>query len=303
MKSRARPAGSRSASGGPTLGRGLSSLIPDHVLHTSAPGARTLLHVPIETIRRNPRQPRSRADPSALDSLARSIREHGVLSPLLVREDAGSYVLIAGERRWLAAGRAGLQEVPVLVARGSGKPGAHLILALVENLQREDLDPVDEAIGFKCLVEEFNLRQADIGRLVGRDRSTIANALRLLRLPRPALEALSAGQISTGHAKALLSLDSPGAIPGVLRSIVHNDLSVRATERMVASINKKANHPHDPKALEPPPPIRHAQDLLTRSLGARVQIRPRSRGGGRIVIDYGGDEELTALVERMLQGA
>lgn len=255
--------------------------------------------LPLDSIARNPEQPREDLGPD-LASLAESIRTHGLLSPLLVRRDEASrgerYILIAGERRWRAAGMAGLKEVPALVREGSPSRRDQLVLALVENLQRDDLDPVEEARSFLRLTRDLGLSQEDVARFVGRDRTTVTNALRLLRLPEEALEALRERRISPGHAKALLALPDPALVPEVLTAIETRDLSVRATERLVGTL--KAD-PVSRPLREPPLAVRSAADLLTRSLGARVQIRPQSRGGGTIVIHYGGQEELTSLVERL----
>ena len=258
------------------------------------PSPGTLRHVPIERLTRNPEQPRSAFDPEALQGLAESIRVHGVLNPILVREEGGRFVIVAGERRWRASGLAGLKEVPVLVTDEASERKDRLILALVENLQRDDLDPVDEARGFRRLNADFKLSQEEIARMVGRDRTTVTNALRLLRLPDGTLEALQGGRIRTGHAKALLSLHDPARITEVVHVIEDRDLSVRATERLVQRLNEESER----APREIPAPLRRAADLLTRSLGAPVEIRPSSKGGS-IVIRYSADDELTALVERL----
>ena len=258
--------------------------------------------VPLDYVKLNPEQPRSPIDTDSLTSLAASIEAHGVLSPLLVREESnGRYLLIAGERRWRAAGKAGLTEVPVLVTERAEQARALLVLSLVENLQREDLNPVEEARGYQRLCEEYDLTQEEVGQVMGRDRSTITNALRLLRLPEHALEALHHRQITVGHAKALLSLKDPGHIPGVLEAILNGDLSVRATERLVASLNGTRESVPAPSSL--PSVLRRVQEDLIRSLGAAVQVKPRAGGGGSIVIQYSGNEELNALVDRLLGDA
>ncbi len=276
------------------LGRGLSSLIPDRALHETAAGGPVLLRVPIDRITRNREQPRDHFDDALLQELSDSIREHGLLQPLLVREEAGAYVLVAGERRWRACGRAGLTEVPVLVTDAADRDADSLLLALVENLQRSDLNPVEEALGFQRLVESYGLTQQQVAEKVGRDRSTVTNALRLLRLPPRALEALRAGAISVGHGKALLALHAPEHLPGLLAAIVEQGLSVRATERQVAQLNAGPKPARAPRSAYP-----EVEQLLTRQLGAEVVVKAGGRGRGRIVIRYSSEEELVQLVDRI----
>ena len=281
---------SRRASG---LGRGLSSLIPDRTVHETAGSGPVLVRVPIDRIARNPEQPRGEFCDAELASLADSIRTHGLLQPLLVRDLGGEYRLVAGERRWRAAGRAGLTEVPVLVTDRADADVDALLLALVENLQRSDLNPVEEALGFQRLVDVYGLTQEQVAQRVGRDRSSVTNALRLLRLPPRALEALRTGHISVGHGKALLALRAPERMPELLTEIVDQGLSVRATEKRVTALNGGA-----PKPIRPSVPrYASAEDLLTRQLGAQVEIKTRPRGGGRIVIQYSCEEELVQLVD------
>ncbi len=255
-----------------------------------------LLTVPLDRIRRNPEQPRERFDDDALDELAASIRTHGLLCPLLVRREGEHFVLVAGERRWRAAGRAGKLELPVLVTEKADSGLDALLLALVENLQRADLDPVEEARGYQRLVEGYGLSHEELARSVGRSRSTITNSLRLLRLPPRALRALSAGQIATGHGKALLALRNPIRISALLHDIVHQGLSVRATERRVRALNR--TELQEPRR-EARGRYQGAADLLSRQLGAPVQIDGSRDGQGRIVIRYSSEEELTWLVDRL----
>ncbi|MFH1465772.1 MAG: ParB/RepB/Spo0J family partition protein [Pseudomonadota bacterium] len=275
------------------LGRGLSSLIPDRAVHATAAGGPVLLRVPIERVTRNPEQPREAFDEADLAALAESIRAHGLLSPLLVRELDGAYVLIAGERRWRAAGRAGLTEIAVLVTDRADHERDSLLLALVENLQRSDLNAVEEALGYQRLVEAHGLSHEEVARSVGRDRSTVTNALRLLRLPPRALEALRAGRISAGHGKALLALDSSEHLPALLAAIEERGLSVRGTEQRVAQLNAAGTPAHEPA------PTRYAaaEQLLARQLNAPVQIRAKGKKGGQIVIRYTSEEELVSLVD------
>lgn len=284
------------------LGRGLAALIPSDILESpgrpaklAATGERGALRmVPLDQVRPNPEQPRMRFNANELESLASSISEHGVITPLLVRadEERGGYILIAGERRLRASGLAGLDEVPVWV-HDSVSSSAQLLLALVENIQREDLDALETALAYQRLIEDFNLTQGDVARRVGKDRTTVANAIRLLRLPEFALAELRAGTISAGHAKALLSLSDDSLMRRALTDIVKNGLSVRGAERLVQRMMSD-RRPSTPK----PAAHRHAAALLTSTLGTKVQIQTRARGDrGQITIDFHSKEDLTRLVD------
>lgn len=290
------------------LGRGFAALIPDDVMDAPAPAAPSSAprvsgpqKVPLDTIRPNPEQPRAHFDEGALKELAESIKVHGVLMPLVVRPLAGGgYALIAGERRWRAAGLAGLSEVPV-VLRDELAPVDQLELALVENLQREDLNPVEAARGYQRLNKEFALSQEDIARRVGKDRATVANALRMLRLPEGVLRLVQEGRLSAGHARALLPLEDEAAIREIVSQILARDLSVRATEALVKARGKGPARP-SPRPQGPDPSLRYATDLLTRHLNTAVAIQPKARGaGGRIVIDYYTTEDLERLI-RSIRG-
>lgn len=284
----------------PRLGRGLAALIPSDILDTN-PAIPTPSHrntgalrmVPLDQVRPNPEQPRVRFSAAELESLANSISEHGVITPLLVRRgEGGGYVLIAGERRLRAAGLAGRDEVPVWVREEVGNQ-EQLLLALVENIQREDLDPVEMANAYQRLIDDFRLTQDQVARRVGKDRTTVANAVRLLKLPSFAMGALRQGDITSGHAKALLSLGDELKIRKALDKVLGEGLSVRATERLVQGMLK-------PKRSKTrlSPVYRHATALMTQSLGTKVSIEPRARGNrGRIVIDYYSVEDLTRLVD------
>lgn len=279
------------------LGRGLAALIPGDVLRSSSPAGARQLRVPLDSIVPNPEQPRRHFDDTALQELSRSIREEGLLQPLLVREQGDRYVLLAGERRWRAAGLAGLLEIPVMVHESDSGPGQQLLLALIENLQRSDLDPIEEALGYQRLSQVHGLTQEEISSKVGKDRATIANFIRLLRLPSSVQQALSEGLISTGHAKALLAMTDSARIPALLELVLARGLSVRALERLVQQQNRTAETPRQPAT--PLKPWKHAETLLGRSLGAPVEIRSKRDGAGSIVIRYGSQAELTALVERL----
>jgi ParB family chromosome partitioning protein len=282
------------------LGRGLAALIPSDILEApgrpakiSLTGERGALRmVPLDQVRPNPEQPRMRFNAHELESLASSISEHGVITPLLVRSDeGGGYILIAGERRLRASGLAGLEEVPVWV-HDSVSATAQLLLALVENIQREDLDALETALAYQRLIEDFNLTQGEVARRVGKDRTTIANAVRLLRLPEFVLIELRAGSISAGHAKALLSLADNVQRRKALVEFVDKGMSVRGAERLV---QRMVSGVRTAKAQSV---YRHATALLTSTLGTKVRIETRARGDrGRIVIDYHSKEDLTRLVD------
>ncbi len=287
------------------LGRGLAAIIPDNLFDdddgplSSATSAHDALRmIPIDRIKPNPEQPRMTFSGQGLEQLAESVRTHGVLTPLLVRRDerGQGYILIAGERRLRASGLAGLEEVPCWV-REQLSSREQLELALVENIQREDLDPIETAESFQRLVTEFGLTQAEVARRVGKDRATVANAIRLLRLPQPALAEVRGGRISAGHGKALLGLADDQQLLRILSEVVTKDLSVRATERLVASLARPKG---SARTRRPSPAMQKLGDRLTRALGSSVRVEPRARGDkGRIVIDFASKEELDALVRRL----
>jgi ParB family chromosome partitioning protein len=286
------------------LGRGLASLIPDSALDTSDPSLaprNTLRHVPIDEVRPNPEQPRDVFKAEELESLADSIRTHGVLAPLVVRREQGRYVLIAGERRLRAAALAGLSEVPVILRDA---PGAReqLELALVENLQRADLDPVETARGYERLSHDFGMTQDEVARRVGCDRSTVANTMRLLKLPEVALSALRDGRISSGHARALIPLaNAEDDLRQVLAKVLAQGLNVRATEKLVAQVSATPRPLRAAAQRKREQTFDYATQLLSRSLQTAVEIRPLAKGGGHIVIDYSSADELERLIQRLRQ--
>ncbi|MEZ4322969.1 MAG: ParB/RepB/Spo0J family partition protein [Myxococcota bacterium] len=278
------------------LGRGLASLIPDSALDVDAlPAERASLRtIPLDEIRPNPEQPRELFDREQLEALAASIRAHGILSPLVVRRHEGRYVLIAGERRFRAAGLAGLSEVPVVV-RDADEPSEQLELALVENLQRADLDPIEEGRGYQRLLTEYSYTQEEVARKVGKQRSTVANAVRLLKLPDFALSALRDARITAGHARALLALDDEEILRRVLAKVIAQQLSVRQTERLIADQNRAPARAR----VRSQRTLDYATKLLRDSLHTSVAIQPRKKGGGRIVIDYADAEDLERLIHRL----
>jgi ParB family chromosome partitioning protein len=280
----ARPAG---------LGRGLAALIPQRT-----PDANGSIEIPLDRIRANPRQPRLRLDDAALQTLAASIREHGVIQPVLVTEVIDGYQLVAGERRVRAARAAGLERIPAVVRQLADRD--QLELALVENLQREDLDPVEAARAYRQLIDEFGFSQEDLATRVGRARSTVTNTLRLLDLHSAVQGAIADGTISEGHGRAIGGL-APEHQARVLDSVVGQDLSVRQTEELVRRL-REPRQPRSAAARIQDPELERVEEDLRRSLGTKVRLA-RSRRGGRIVIEFYGDEELGRLYERLMGGS
>jgi len=255
--------------------------------------------VPIDLVEVNREQPRAVFDEEALTALTDSIIAHGILSPLVVRKDGGRYVLIAGERRLRAAGLAGLQEVPVVVHQAH-QPARQLELALVENLLRDDLDAVEEARGFARLIEVYGYTQEQVAHAMGKKRATVANAVRLLKLSPRVLEAIQHKQISSGHGRTLVALDSFDEQRRGLAQVLRKELTVRATERWVAQrLANRSRGVDDKSSMNGV--VERVEGLLEDSLGTKVSVRPRRSGGGRLVIDYADQEHLTRLVD-VLQG-
>ncbi|HZO31615.1 MAG TPA: ParB/RepB/Spo0J family partition protein [Chloroflexota bacterium] len=273
------------------LGRGLGALIPQ------SSGGAGLLEVDVDRIMPNPWQPRLEMDASSLAELVQSIKEHGILQPLIVtRAENDSYALVAGERRWRAAKGAGLLTVPVVVKETT--PRQRLELALVENIQREDLSPLETAQAYRQLIDEHNLTQEAVSERVGKSRAAVANALRLLQLPPAARDALARGLISEGHGRALLSCASPeiGAI--LLEAILQRGLSVRQAEELARRLNAAGPGVTTtrPAAQPLPPDAAAIEDRFRQALGTKVQLY-KSRRGGRLVIHFYSDDELTGLYE------
>jgi len=275
----------------PALGRGLSALIPD--TPTIPQTAARPPEVDTDLLKPNPFQPRTSVDDSRIEELARSIRSNGLIQPIVVRKADGGYEIIAGERRWRAAQRAGLLKVPVVVR---DTPDDQLLAsALIENLQREDLNPMEEAHAYRRLADEFRLTQEQIAETVGKDRSSIANFVRLLKLPHEVRANVAAGTIAMGHARAILGLPDEASQLRLGREVVAKQLSVRETEVLV----KKTLEPVTARA-EPQKDVhtRAAEDRLRFALGTRVRIA-RKRKGGRIEIDFASEEELQRIFEQL----
>ncbi len=277
----------------PALGKGLKALIPD----APEPGAASL-EVDVDRLMPNRFQPRSRAEESNLDTLAQSIRAHGVIQPIVVRRADGGYQIIAGERRWRAAQRAGLLRVPVVIRDVPAGDEKLLEVALIENIQRENLNPLEEARAYRRLADEFHMKQDEIAAAVGKDRSSIANFLRLLKLPEDVREHVASGALSMGHARALLAIEDEAALRRIAREVVGRGLSVRETEDLA----RKAAAPPKPKPAPPAPDVhtRAAEERLRLALGTRVRI-VRQGKAGRIEIDFTNEDELHRIYEQLTE--
>ncbi len=281
------------------LGRGLSALIPKGT-SLDTPAER---QVPISEIRPNPRQPRRYFNEAKIAELAESIRNQGILQPLVVRKIPQGYELILGERRFRAAQRAQLERVPVIVKEVSDAES--LEIALVENIQREELTPIEEALAYRQLMEEFHLTQEQVAQRVGKSRPVVTNLLRVLNLPEAIRQQVDQGDLSVGHARALLALNFPEQQLEMARRIMAEGLSVRATEALVSQSPIIEEPPVASPAPAKPPLIRRTnvylnavEEDLTRSLGTKVRLSSRKKGG-KIEIEYYSNEELEGLVQRL----
>ncbi len=272
------------------LGKGLGALIPGVESSADLPGFK----VEIDRIVPNPLQPRRSFDEAKIDELAASVRDQGVIQPILVRRVGEGYELIAGERRLRAARKAGLTEVPVVVREaGSGET---LELALVENLQREDLNPMEEASAYQRLQEEFDLTQEEIARRVGKGRPTIANSVRLLLLPREVQQLVASGKLPAGHARALLGLEGETMILAAAREVVGKGLSTRDAERLVARLKSGGRRRRKTAPLSDPD-LRALVERLQRSLGTKVRLLHQSKSNrGKIVVEYYSAADLERIV-------
>jgi len=276
----------------PALGRGLSALIPDAPA-TPMVSAERAFDVDLDLLQPNKFQPRTQMDDGRIEDLAKSIRAHGIIQPIVVRRAGDRYEIIAGERRWRASQRAGLLKVPVVV-RELADDGL-LAAALIENIQREDLNPMEEAHAYRRLVDDFHLTQEQVAESVGKDRSSIANFLRLLKLPAEVRESLAGGGLSMGHARALAGVSDQALLLRLARDVIAKQLSVRDTE---ALIKKATVAPTEKVASEKDVHTRAAEDRLRFVLGTRVRIARRGKGG-RIEIDFASEDELHRLFEAL----
>jgi ParB family chromosome partitioning protein len=278
----------------PALGKGLSALIPD----TPRVPTGGVVELEIDSLSASSQQPRLQMDDARLDELARSIKANGIIQPILVRRVDDGYRIIAGERRWRAARKAGLTKVPVVIRESvTGGDKELLELALIENLQRENLNPIDEALAYHRLMDEHALTQEEIAAAVGKDRASVANYMRLLKLDDEVRSQVAAGQLTMGHARALLGLSAPVEQRRLAAEILTRGLSVRQTESLVkrsASPEPKLPRP----AIENDVHTRAAEDRLRFALGTRVRIVRRAEGG-TIEIDFASEQELNRLYEQL----
>jgi ParB family chromosome partitioning protein len=280
----------------PALGKGLSALIPD------APEPRVSpVEVDIDRLAPNDFQPRAHADDARLEELTQSIKSNGIIQPIVVRKLGDRFQIIAGERRWRAAMRAGLARVPVVVRDvAPGQERSLLEMALIENIQREDLNPIEEAQAYRRLADDFQLKQDQIADAVGKDRASVANTLRLLKLPDEVRAEVVAGTLSMGHARALLALPTEAEQRRAARDVIARNLSVRETESLVKKITDAA----PPTAPAAPKPVdvhtRAAEERLRLALGTRVRI-VRQGTRGRIEIDFGSEEELIRIYDQLME--
>jgi len=273
------------------LGRGLDALIPEKGIE--------IVNLQITKIVPNSKQPRKRFSDEALEDLARSIREKGVIQPIIVsKRGDGTYSLIAGERRWRAASLAGLKKIPAVVKKTDEKDA--LEIALIENIQREDLNPLEMAAAFDYLLNTYNLRQEELSEKIGKDRATIANYLRLLKLPEEIQRLVSEERLSMGHARALLSVEERKRQIDLARLVVKKGLSVREVEELARDGGAKKGTGKRKKARAPEDPhVRDVEDRLARSLGTKVRVTHRG-GKGKIEIEYYSLDELERLLEILL---
>ena len=279
------------------LGRGLSALIPQAAPAPAAAPAEApkagVLKLPIEAIQRDTAQPRRYFDETKLAELTESIKAQGLLQPVLVRKDGQGYKLIAGERRWRAAQAAGLHEVPAIVREVT--EGQAFELALVENLQRSDLNPMEEAEGYQRLVEEFKLTQEQVSQRVGKERSTVANALRLLGLPDDVKALVAEGALSMGHARALLGVPRLPELQALASRVVEQKLSVRDTEKLVQQ--KRPTKKEPAKASKQSPQVKALVEELQRLLGTKVRLSEKGQGKGTLEVDFFSYDDLDRLLK------
>jgi len=285
----------------PALGRGMAALLsnaPAPAPAAALAAGRAFLSLPIEAVERSPEQPRKRFDEARLEELAISIREHGIVEPILVRRHGQKYRIVAGERRWRAAQRAGLKEVPALVREASDAQAFEL--ALVENIQRADLNAIEEAEAYQVLVDEHGLTQEQVAERVGKERSTVANALRLLKLPEDVRDAVREARLEMGHARALLGLDGAEAIRRAAARVLREKLSVRATEALVRELSGGSSAKKPTGASDgDSPAVRALVNRLQRRLGCRCRVVPKTEVTGRLELEYTSLEELDGILGKI----
>ncbi|MDX2477647.1 MAG: ParB/RepB/Spo0J family partition protein [Gammaproteobacteria bacterium] len=278
------------------LGRGLDALLGENGAVMSDVAPDKLQQLPVELLQRGQFQPRRQIDKEALDDLANSIAKQGVLQPIVARKlPSGDYEIIAGERRWRAAQQAQLDRVPVVVRELSDEDA--MVIGLIENLQREDLSPIEEARGMQRLIEEFTMTHQQVADSVSRSRAAVSNLLRLLSLQSDVSSLLEQGQLDMGHARALLSLDE-AMQQKAAQQIIKSGMSVRQAESLVRRLQEENANPVT-KVKEKDPDIRHLEESLSEKLGAHVEIKLGSRGKGKLVIDFHGNDVLQGILEKI----
>ena len=280
------------------LGRGLSALLGD------APAAEkpetSINEIDVDLIEPNPEQPRTRFVEAALDELAQSIRANGIVQPIVVRRKDGRYQIVAGERRWRAAQRAGLRKLPVVVREIADEK--LLEIALIENIQRHELNPIEEARAYRKLIDTIGFTQEQLSDRIGKDRTLISTSLRILKLPQDILQLIEEDKISASHGRVLLTTDDQTVQRQVARAIMDFNLSVRETERMIKKLQDKPEISVETKEVTPEkdPNVRAAEDKLRQSLGTNVKISPSGKdGAGRIEIEYYNVDDLDRLYQRL----
>jgi len=285
------------------LGKGLESLLPSRPAPATVPAITAVaeptgkpLEIPLDHIERNPYQTRTRFDEAQLTELTQSIAASGVVQPIVVRPlSEGRYQLITGERRWLASRKAGKATIPAIVRQASDEQT--LEMTIVENLQRADLNPMEQARAYQRLSQDFKMTQEQMATRTGKERASVANFLRLLRLPDPIQHKVESGDLSFGHARTLLALDSPESITAAAQKVMALNFSVRQTESYVQGlINPEAKPKKEAKPTQPEDPnVREAQDRLQRTLGLKVHIEDK-KGKGRVIIEYSGLEDFDSIL-------
>ncbi len=273
------------------LGRGMATLLPAAAV---ADDTSSYFLCPIEQIRPNRNQPRKRFDQERLDELAASIKEQGIIQPLVVTRREGYYEIVAGERRWRASQRAGLRELPVVIREASDD--VVLELALIENIQREELNVIEEAEAYRTLVETFGISQDEVARRVGKNRTTVTNALRLLKLPEDIRGDLVEGRMAMGHARALLGLEDRALLERARHEVVTRQLSVRQAEELVQRLRRGEAGPKRP-ARQPDLLLMAVEEQLQRRFQSKVTIRRSAKGTGSLEIAFGSADELTRIVD------
>jgi len=293
----------------PVLGRGLASLIPRQSTEGTPAGGATrrddgasheiIANVDIDRIQGNPYQPRADFDQVALDELMRSIQEKGVIQPITVRRFGQGYQLISGERRVRAARQAGLVQIPAYIIRIRSDEEM-LELALIENLQREHLNPIEIAISYKRLIDECDYTQEEVARKTAKDRTTVTNFLRLLKLPEPIQSSVRKGELSSGHARALLAIEDAGVQMDVFERIIARGLSVRDVERLVREKSTSKRRRVNTPAGGPPSPVANIEEQMRQALGTKVLVKRMRDGKGEIIVEYYSDDDLERILELFL---